>query len=189
MRRIILASKSPRRAELLGRLIKIFEIEESRIKENTGEADPEKLVRALAREKAADVFARNPGAVVIGADTVVYCAGRILGKPKDEADAREMVALLAGRVHTVYTGVCVLADGFSRTVSAATDVTFDEMTAAEMDAYIAAGDWADKAGAYAIQGAAGKHITCIDGDYYNVVGLPLNELYRVLKEILKRKLI
>lgn len=184
MRRVILASKSPRRAELLGRLLNHFEIEESRVEEACRETDPETLVRELAAEKAGDVFARNPDAVVIGADTVVYCAGRILGKPENEAEAREMTALLSGRTHTVYTGVCVLAEGFSKTVCAATDVTFDDMDAKEIDEYIAAGDWADKAGAYAIQGAAGKHIARIDGDYYNVVGLPLNALYNVLKEVL-----
>lgn len=184
MKRVILASKSPRRAELLGRLLDSFDIEESRVAEDSITADPETLVRELAEEKAGDVFSRNPDAVVIGADTVVYCAGRILGKPEDEAGARAMVALLSGRTHTVYTGVCVLAEGFSRTVCAATDVTFGELDAEEMDEYIAAGDWTDKAGAYAIQGAAGKHITRIDGDYYNVVGLPLNALYGVLKEIL-----
>lgn len=183
MRRVILASKSPRRKQLLGRLLNHFEIEESRVEEDSSTADPEILVRELAEEKAGDVFARNPDAIVIGADTVVCCAGRILGKPEDEAGAREMVALLSGRTHTVYTGVCVLAEGFSRTVCAATDVTFGELDAEETDEYIAAGDWADKAGAYAIQGAAGKHITRIDGDYYNVVGLPLNALYGVLKEI------
>jgi len=184
MRRIILASKSPRRAELLGRLLHGFEIEESRVAETDAEKDPKKLVERLAREKAADVFSRNPDAVVIGADTVVCCEGRILGKPDGAEGAREMMALLARRTHTVYTGVCVLAQGFSRELCEATDVTFDEMSAGEMDAYIAAGDWTDKAGAYAIQGAAGKHITRIDGDYYNVVGLPLNALYRVLKEVL-----
>ncbi len=184
MRRVLLASKSPRRKELLGRLLNGFDIEESRVEEDSPETDPEALVRALAEEKAGDVFSRNPDAVVIGADTVVCCAGRVLGKPQDEAQARDMVALLSGRIHTVYTGVCVLAEGFSRTVCAATDVTFDTLTAKEIDEYIAAGDFKDKAGAYAIQGAAGKHITRIDGDYYNVVGLPLNALYRVLKEVL-----
>jgi septum formation protein len=184
MKRIVLASKSPRRAELLGRLADSFDIEESRIEETGGETDPGTLVRSLAKEKAGDVFVRNPDAVVIGADTVVYCAGKILGKPKDEADAREMLRAMAGRTHTVYTGVCVLAEGFSRTVSAKTAVTFDNLTDEEADEYIAAGDWADKAGAYAIQGAAGKHITRIDGDYYNVVGLPLNVLYKMLKEVL-----
>ncbi len=184
MKRIILASKSPRRAELLGRLLNQFDIEESRVAEDRVETDPEKLVRTLAEEKAADVFSRNPLAVVIGADTVVFCNGKILGKPDSEAQARGMLSMMAGRTHTVYTGVCVLAEGFSRTVAAATDVTFDDMDTEEMDEYIAAGDWTDKAGAYAIQGAAGKHITRIDGDYYNVVGLPLNALYKLLREVL-----
>jgi septum formation protein len=169
---------------LLGRLLNQFDIEESRIEEESPETDPKILVRQLAEKKAADVFLRNPLAVVIGADTVVFCNGKILGKPDGEAQAREMLALLSGRTHSVYTGVCVLAEGFSRTVSVRTDVTFADMDLEEMDEYIAAGDFLDKAGAYAIQGAAGKHISRIEGDYYNVVGLPLNALYKVLKEVL-----
>lgn len=186
MKKIILASKSPRRAMLLGRLFDQFDIEESRIAEDSLETDPKILVRQLAEKKAGDVFSRNPEALVIGADTVVFCNGKILGKPDGEAQAREMLALLSGRTHSVYTGVCVLAEGFSRTVCVRTGVTFEDMDLEEMDEYIAAGDFFDKAGAYAIQGAAARHISRIDGDYYNVVGLPLNALYNMLKEARRR---
>ena len=184
MKRIILASKSPRRKELLGRLVKDFEIEESAIDEESSETDPDRLAGRLAKMKARDVFSRNPGAIVIGADTVVAVDGKLLGKPRDEADAREMIARLAGRTHSVHTGVCVTAEGFCRTVCCKTFVTFDEMSGEDMDEYIAVGDYRDKAGAYGIQGAAAKYISGICGDYYNVMGLPIHALYKILKEIL-----
>jgi len=121
---------------------------------------------------------------VIGADTVVAADGRILGKPRDEAEAREMVTLLAGKDHMVYTGVCVIAGDFCKTICSKTLVTFDKMTKEEIDAYIKEEDWVGKAGAYGIQGEAAKHIAGINGDYYNVMGLPLNALYKLLKEIM-----
>ncbi len=184
MKKIILASKSPRREELLRRLVENFAIEESGIDEESSETDPDQLACRLAEMKARDVFARSQDAVVIGADTVVAVDGKLLGKPRDEADAREMIALLAGRTHSVHTGVCVVAEGFCKTVCCKTLVTFDEMSGEDVDDYIAAGDYRDKAGAYGIQGAAAKHISGICGDYYNVVGLPVHALYKVLKEIL-----
>lgn len=184
MKRIILASKSPRRKELLERLVEKFEIEESGINEESNETDPDRLAGRLAKMKAADVFSRNSDAVVIGADTVVAADGRLLGKPRGEPEAREMIALLSGRTHSVHTGVCVITSGFCKTVCCKTLVSFDEMTKEDIDDYIAAGDYKDKAGAYGIQGAAAKYISGICGDYYNVVGLPLHALYKILKEIL-----
>ena len=184
MKRVILASKSPRREELIGRLVEKFEIEESGIDEQSIETDPNKLSSRLAKMKAADVFSRNRDAVVIGADTVVAADGRLLGKPHDEAEARDMISLLAGSTHSVYTGVCVISENFCKTVCCKTLVTFDEMSKEDIDDYIAMGDYKDKAGAYGIQGAAAKYISGICGDYYNVVGLPVHALYHILKEIL-----
>lgn len=184
MKKVILASKSPRRKELLGRIVDKFEIEESGIDEESNETDPEKLASLLAEMKASDVFLHNNDAVVIGADTVVAADGRLLGKPRDETEAREMIALLAGRTHSVHTGVCVITAGFCKTVCCKTLVTFDEMSKEDIDDFIAAGDWADKAGAYGIQGAAAKYIAGICGDYFNVMGLPINVLHKILKEIL-----
>jgi septum formation protein len=184
MKKVILASRSPRREELLGRILEDFEIEESGIDEASGETDPDKLAGTLAERKAADVFSRNRDAVVIGADTVVAADGKLLGKPRDESEARKMIALLAGRTHSVHTGVCVAAEGFIKIICCKTLVSFDEMSQMDIDDYISAGDYKDKAGAYGIQGAAAKYITGICGDYYNVVGLPVHALYKILKEIL-----
>lgn len=186
MKRVILASKSPRREELLGRLVDAFEIEESGIDEESNETDPDKLASRLAKMKAADVFSRNRDAVVIGADTVVSADGRLLGKPTGEVEARDMIALLAGRTHSVHTGVCVIAEGFCKMVCCKTLVTWGEMSKEDIDDYIAAGDYKDKAGAYGIQGAAAKYIAGICGDYYNVVGLPVHALFKILKEITGR---
>lgn len=185
-KRIVLASASPRRAELLGRLTGDFNVEESGADETYAGGNPAKLARILAERKAADVFSRNPDAVVIGADTVVALGGRIFGKPRDEADARSMLRLLSGRQHVVYTGVCVLSARYKRVFCSRTKVQFDTFSQQETDAYIASGDWADKAGAYGIQGTAAKYIRGIKGDYYNVVGLPLNTLYKLLKDLEER---
>ncbi len=183
MKRIILASQSPRRIELLNRLVKFFDVEESLTDEQSFEKNPEKLAVELAQRKAQDVFSRNGDSVVIGADTVVSVGGLVLGKPMDEEDARSMIRMLSGREHVVYTGVCAISKEFCKTVCCRTEVTFDKLSASEMDGYIAERDWDDKAGAYGIQGAAAKYIKGIKGDYYNVMGLPLHETYVLLKEI------
>jgi septum formation protein len=183
MKRIILASQSPRRIELLTRLVDSFDIEESQTDEQSREKNAEKLACELAMRKARDVLSRNGDAIVIGADTVVAAGGSILGKPQDEADARRMIARLSGGEHAVYTGVCAISKEFCKTICCRTQVTFDKLSAAEVYSYILEGDWEDKAGAYGIQGAAAKHIKGIKGDYYNVMGLPLREVYVLLKEI------
>lgn len=183
MKRIVLASKSPRRIELLYRLVDSFDVDESMMGEQSDETNPEKLAVLLAARKARDVFERNQDAVVIGADTVVAAGKRILGKPEDEAQAREMLSLLAGGEHTVYTGVCVVSKDFCKSVCCRTTVCFDKLSPSEADAYIATGDWSDKAGAYGIQGEAAKFIKEIKGDYYSVMGLPLHALYKLLEEI------
>ncbi len=179
---IILASASPRRRELLGLITGDFAVVVSDVDEASDITDPAELVRHLAERKASDVFAQRQDDIVIGADTVVYIDGKILGKPADDAQARAMIGLLQGNTHVVHTGVCVLSAGAKSVKSCATEVTFAPMKQEEIDRYIAAGDVLDKAGAYAIQGNAAPFIERINGCFFNVVGLPLNMLYGMLQE-------
>ncbi len=178
---LVLASASPRRRELLEQLGFSFSVQVSEIDETPlSDELPEMLVKRLATEKAKAVSV--PGKVVVAADTVVAVDGEVLGKPKDAADAVQMLKKLSGRSHYVYTGFCVF-DGV-KTVSetVATEVVFVTMSDAEITRYVAGGEPMDKAGAYGIQGGAARYIAGIHGDYYNVVGLPLCRLVTVLKE-------
>jgi septum formation protein len=179
---LILASQSPRRAEIL-RLAGIpFAIRTAPVDETPrpGE-DPEHYVLRLAEEKAGAVLA-NPGETVLGADTAVVIDGKILGKPADAADARRMLEALSGRRHQVLTGICLRRATAPIRDSAVTDVWFSPMKAREIDEYIASGEPMDKAGAYAIQGLASKYIERIEGCYFNVVGLPVALVYRYLRQ-------
>ncbi len=186
MRKIILASQSPRRRELLGRLLDDFTVlsddaEEVRIPNEK----PEDMVKRLALEKAKNVAVKSGAkALIIGADTVVTFDGKALGKPKDEEDAFSMLLSLSGREHTVYTGVAVLdtETGKTKTVAEGTKVRFRNLTNAEIRAYIASGEPMDKAGAYGIQELGALLISGICGDYFNVVGLPICRLGTLLKE-------
>ena len=182
----ILASASPRRKELI-RMIGIdAEIVPSTLAENVITDDPERLVRELALQKARDVASRfSNGEIVIGADTCVYAAESILGKPATKDEAMAMIAMLQGNVHRVYTGVAVVKCGEGGEVYFVekTDVHVFPMTAEEIFAYVETGEPMDKAGAYGIQGAFCKFIERIEGDYYNVMGLPVGRLYRTLKEL------
>ncbi|MBR1780707.1 MAG: septum formation inhibitor Maf [Oscillospiraceae bacterium] len=182
MDRIVLASGSPRRRELLHQMgIDDFEVLAARGEETAPAGlTPAELVRHLALQKAREVAALRPEATVIGADTVVVLDGAVLGKPADAGDARRMLSALSGRAHQVYTGLAVLRGG--RTISHAecTQVHFRALTAEEIDAYVATGEPMDKAGAYGIQGRACTLIRGIEGDYYNVVGLPVCALYEAL---------
>ena len=177
----ILASASPRRKALLQRLINGFRVVVSDADETVeaGQAPHEFAVKT-AEKKAVDVSARNPDAVVIGADTIVVCGGEIMGKPADDADAFRMLEKLSGKTHEVVTGLCVRCNGKSFLTYETTKVEFDNMTKDEILTYIKTGEPADKAGAYGIQGAAGVFIKKIEGCYFNVVGLPLNALRRLL---------
>ena len=183
MKKVILASASPRRRELLGQLIGEFEVIPSGAEENIKDTDPYDTVCALARTKAKWVAERHPEAIVIGADTMVYLGETPLGKPKDIGEAREMLKNLSGRAHQVYTGVCVIADGKVIAEAECTDVHFAELTDEEIEAYLETRDSMDKAGAYGIQGYAARFVERIDGCYFNVVGLPLRRLYTMLKRI------
>jgi len=188
--KIILASGSPRRRELLEQIGIPFEVRVSEADEHVTETEPERVVLELSRRKAEAVAAEAPeeNVIVIGADTIVSCDGRILGKPRDAADAERMLKSLSGRSHQVYTGVALQkrtagGQAESRSFAECTEVHFAEMTDAEIRAYAATGDSLDKAGAYGIQGMCARYITGITGDYYNVVGLPVAKLYQMLKEM------
>ncbi len=177
---LVLASQSPRRAEILRQAGIPFTVRSAEVDETPidGEA-PEDYVRRLAEWKALAVEA-SPDETVLGADTTVVIDGEMLAKPADSADARRMIALLAGRCHQVLTGICLRRGGRRVCDCAATKVWFAAMTEAEIDAYAASGEPLDKAGAYAIQGLASKYVERIDGSYFNVMGLPVALVYRYL---------
>jgi septum formation protein len=143
---------------------------------------PPAFAERMAREKARAVSESSSGNVVLAADTVVAVDTQILGKPQDEDDAARMLRLLAGRTHSVITGVCVLADKFEDVRSETTAVQFSSLSEDEIRDYIRTGEPMDKAGAYAIQGRASRWISKIEGDYYNVVGLPVDLVWRMLIE-------
>lgn len=185
--KLILASASPRRRELLEMLhVENLEIRPAKGEEKPHpELTPDALVIELARCKAAEVAAAwaSPEDIVVGADTVVVLDGRVLGKPKNEADAAAMLRALSGRTHTVYTGVAVERGGERRLHAERTDVRFRALTDAEIAAYIATGEPMDKAGAYGAQGYASLFVEHLDGDFFNVMGLPLCALGKLLKEL------
>jgi septum formation protein len=182
--KLILASASPRRRELLAQAGYRFEVQPSSVPESRrpGE-DAIRFATRLAREKAEEVFARRQAAgmaetaTVLGADTVVVCDGEVLGKPSDAADAERMLLLLSGRTHHVVTGVAVVwgssAPPAVEIAAELTQVTVQTLSPEEVSRYVASGEPMDKAGAYAIQGYAGRWIPRISGCYFNVVGLPL----------------
>jgi len=181
---LVLASASPRRQELLRNAGIAFEVQPADIPEDPqlGER-AEECAERLAREKALAVARQRPQDVVLGADTVVVVDGLILGKPSDAADAARMLRLLSGREHRVITGVCLVVSGQPSVASETTLVTVSEITEEEIAGYVASGEPMDKAGAYAIQGIASRWIPRIEGDYSNVVGLPVALVWRMLREI------
>jgi septum formation protein len=194
MKKIILASGSPRRRELLEQIGYTFEIVTSEKEEVYQSTEPQEIVKELALLKAKDVAEKivsdrgeDSDRLIIGADTVVTHQGKILGKPKDKEDAARMLEALQGDAHDVYTGVAVISydeEGKEEVISHAvgTKVYVDPMTEEEIREYIATGEPMDKAGAYGIQGRFAAHISKIEGDYYNVVGLPVSYIYQVLRE-------
>lgn len=184
---VILASGSPRRKELLEMLcVKNLKIIPARGEEKPHpELTPDALVRELSRCKAAEVAAQFAAAddAVIGADTIVVLDGQVLGKPKDTADAKRMLSALSGRAHTVYTGVTVIRGDTVLSHTEETRVHFRPLTEAEIDAYIATGEPMDKAGAYGAQGYASLFVEKLEGDFFNVMGLPLCALGNLLKRL------
>lgn len=186
-RRIILASTSPRRKELIASLHLAFEVIPSHADEDTPpEWTPEQTVQELAMRKALAVYrgleGREQDAVIVGSDTVVVLDGDILGKPVDEADAERMLSRLQGRVHRVFTGVACIdaSNGQSMVQYRQTDVTMKELSEATIRAYVQTGEPSDKAGSYAIQGIGASLIDRVEGCYFNVVGLPLSLLSDML---------
>lgn len=187
---LILASQSPRRAELLRNVGIAFAVHPAEIDESLREGeDPFAYVKRLAREKALAVLNTAPdGAIVLAADTTVVVDGKSLGKPLDEAEARQMLGQLSGRSHQVTTGVCVaFRDAEGRAVAEVeaevTEVEFSAISAVEIADYVASGEPMDKAGAYAIQGRASRWIPRIRGCYFNVVGLPTARVCAMLDRI------
>lgn len=185
--KIVLASASPRRRELLAQVGILPEIIPSKVEELVDQTDPKKVVMGLSQQKAEDVAAGcEKGTIVIGADTVVSVRDKILGKPRDIEEAVRMVTMLQGDVHQVYTGVTLILCGENiRMISYVekTDVWVYSMTAGEILQYAACGEPMDKAGAYGIQGRFAAYIQRIDGDYSNVVGLPLGRTCQELKKL------
>ncbi len=178
---IILASASPRRAELLQQIGLKFSVRPADIDE-TPEVDetPQHYVERLAREKALSVAESSPLCVVLGSDTSVVLDGRILGKPTDAADARETLARLSGATHQVMTAVALANDGQCQSVLVTTEVCFRDLSSEEIDAYVASGEPMDKAGSYGIQGLGGIFVDELRGSYSAVVGLPLQETAALL---------
>lgn len=207
--KIILGSASPRRRELLAQIGLEFEVLVSNVEEQVTSTVPYDVVEELSVQKAEGVLEllqKQETLLVIGADTIVACDGQILGKPKDAEDAKAMLRKLQGRAHEVYTGVTVLyveksgveipgdesimgEDGTLKvqrhTFHEATKVVFCPMSEEEISAYVATGDPLDKAGAYGIQGLCARYIQGIEGDYNNVVGLPVGRLYQEIKHWLE----
>lgn len=181
---LILASASPRRRELLDKFSIPFIIDPAAGEETPpAGADAAETVKALSAAKAMEVAARHPGCIVIGADTVVEAGGLILGKPADEADAFRMLRALSGQEHRVFTGVTVTDGEAVLSQAEMTRVFFREMSDREIRAYIATGESMDKAGAYGYQGFASLFVERIDGDFFNVVGLPLCRLGQMLETL------
>jgi septum formation protein len=180
--RLVLASASPRRADLLRRAGYAFDVRPSGIAEwPFPGGDPAAYAEALARAKAEDAArANDDGSPVVGADTIVVIDGQVLGKPAGERDAAAMLHRLSGRTHEVITGVAVRRDGATRSGAARTSVTFRQLTHDHIDAYVRSGEPLDKAGAYAVQGGAGAFVTRLDGDEDTVVGLSISLLERLL---------
>jgi septum formation protein len=184
----VLASASERRQELLKRIIDQFEIIVSNFDEDSVDfdGDCEAYVKKLAFEKAREVSEKlNKESIIIGCDTVVYQDGKILGKPKDRAHAYDMLRSLSGSSHMVYSGIAVINtyDNEVKTQAVCTEVYFSKLSEKQIEDYINSGDPLDKAGSYGIQSNAGVFVEKIHGDYYNVVGLPLNTLYYMLREM------
>ena len=184
--KIVLASASPRRREILENLELQFEIVVSDVDESSDITQPELLVKELSKRKAESVYQSlnyPSDTLVIGCDSVVASENEIFGKPKDRQDAKRMLSRLQNNKHSVISGLTLIYNGKSETAYEETTVLFDKITESEMDKYIASGECDDKAGGYAIQGKACKWIKGINGCYYNVVGLPVHLMYQMAEKL------
>lgn len=191
MYKVILASASPRRRELLAQIGMDFKVIISKADENISEPAPEQLVMKLSNIKAMAVYEEHgiedEATIILGADTVVAFDGKVLGKPKDTQQAKEMLSMLSNNTHQVFTGVTIL---YKKQGGLKSETFYDKTTVytypisdKEIDEYIMTGEPMDKAGSYGIQGIGAKFIKKIDGDYNNVVGLPVSKIYQKIKEI------
>lgn len=182
---LVLASRSPRRHDILSGLGYTYSVEPApeAVEEMPAGVDVHEIPEVLARRKCDAVAASHPGATVIAADTVVIVDGEILNKPADDAEAVAFIQRLAGRTHTVVTGVAVTRDARHLSGAERTEVTFRELTRREIEAYVATGEGRDKAGSYAAQGVGAGLIRRIDGCFYNVVGLPVALTLELLREV------
>ncbi len=182
--RVVLASGSPRRRQLLELVGIEHEVLPSNIDETLRPREtPRRHAERLAREKASAIATREPGKITIAADTIVVINRKVLGKPRDEDDARRMLSMLSGREHTVITAVAVARGRKLRSAVEEVRVKFRRLRDEEIDAYIATGEPMDKAGAYGIQGFGATIVECVDGDYFAVMGLPLARLVTLLRDL------
>jgi nucleoside triphosphate pyrophosphatase len=180
---IVLASTSPQRRTILEQLGVPFEVVAPRYEEHDPpDADPVELVRRHARGKALSAVAEVGDRPVLGVDTTVVCGGRVYGKAADHDEAAEMLEALAGMTHEVVSGLCLVTPGWEELEHEVTRVTFRRLAAGDIAAYLATGEWCDRAGAYAIQGVGASLVERVEGDYLNVVGLPAALLVRLLAE-------
>ncbi|MBQ7125447.1 MAG: septum formation inhibitor Maf [Clostridia bacterium] len=185
MKRIILASKSPRRLELLRMLgLSVEQISPDVDESSVVSETPARLAERLAKLKAESVYktSSHEGSVVIAADTLVEIGGKILGKPRNVADARDMLRQLSGKLHYVHTGIAVVYSGTTSSATETAAVYFRELSEEDIDSYVMSGEPMDKAGAYGIQGRAGAFVEKIEGDFFSIVGLPLCRLATLLKD-------
>ena len=180
---VILASQSPRRRELMQLFGIDFTVRVADIDEAMDPGKPACQEVARVSQQKAEAVSRGADDIVIAADTIVVCAGKVLGKPKDQEDARQMLTLLSGRDHQVMTGLTVLKGDRAVICTEVTDLHFRELSQREIEAYVATGEPMDKAGAYGIQGGAALFCPRMVGDYYNVMGLPVCRLAEILQEL------
>lgn len=182
MNRLILASASPRRKELIKKISDLFECIPADIEETIpNDLDNEKVPEHLAKLKAEHIYSLYHDSLVIGCDTVVVAKGKILGKPKDKMDAYDMLSMLSGITHEVITGVCVINSGVEKCFAEKSFVTFKKLSENQINDYIKTGEPMDKAGAYGIQTKGSELVEKYDGDYYNIVGLPIERIKKELE--------
>lgn len=182
--KIVLGSGSPRRKELLCQMGFDFEVDPPLVDENVDGNNPKDIVKKIVTIKGEETYKKHHKDLVICADTIVVCDGFILGKPNDKDEARWMIKLLENNTHDVLTGVYIRSTINKKVFVCKTKVIVDEMTDEEIENYINTPEAYDKAGGYAIQGTFSKYIKEIKGDYYNVMGLPMNKSYKTIKEFI-----
>ena len=181
MEKLILASASPRRTEIFNDLGLLYSVVPSNAQECTDETDPPRVVEALAKIKAENVYERT-GGIVVSADTVVVLDGNIMGKPKDTENAKAMLASLSGRWHEVYTGICVKSKDKTVSRSCMTKVRFRQLSKDEIEKYVNTKEPMDKAGAYGISGLGALLVEGIEGDFWNVVGFPISTFGEIMRK-------